>query len=184
MRLSWKKSAFILACVLGGLVITAGFLLPEELIVPVKGATSADWNSKSFWFSPWGKSGVHKGIDIFAKEGTPVIAACSGLVVNAGTTPGGGNVVSILGPKWRVHYYAHLKTIKVNNGEFVRQGEEIGAVGTTGNAAGKPPHLHYAIISQVPYVWEFKMEKYGFDRMFFLDPDEKLPHRAKATKVN
>jgi len=177
MRLFRKKSAF-LACILVVLVITGGFLFPEELIVPVKHATSGDWNSRSFWFSPWGKSGVHKGIDIFAKEGTPVIAACSGIVVNAGTIPAGGNVVSILGPQWRVHYYAHLKTIKVNDGQFVSQGEEIGAVGTTGNAIGKPPHLHYAIISQIPYVWKFKMERYGFDRMFFLNPDEELPHRT------
>lgn len=178
MKLSWKRSALIIACILLGFVITGGFLLSEELIIPVKGATSGDWNSKSFWFKPWGKSGVHKGIDIFAKEGTPVLAACSGLVVNAGTIPGGGNVVSILGPEWRVHYYAHLKTIKADNCKFVRQGEEIGAVGTTGNAIGKPPHLHYAIISQIPYLWRFKTERFGFDRMFFLNPDEKLPHRA------
>jgi murein DD-endopeptidase MepM/ murein hydrolase activator NlpD len=178
MKLPLKKSSFLVACILVVLVIAGGFLLPEEFIVPVKGATSADWNSRSFWFSPWGKSGVHKGIDIFAKEGTPVIAACSGLVVNAGSTPGGGNVVSVLDPKWRVHYYAHLKTIKVTNGEFIRQGEEVGAVGTTGNAVGKAPHLHYAIITQIPYVWKYKMEKYGFDRMFFLNPDGKLPHRT------
>jgi murein DD-endopeptidase MepM/ murein hydrolase activator NlpD len=87
-------------------------------------------------------------------------------------------VVSVLGPKWRVHYYAHLETIKVKNSEFIRQGEEIGTVGTTGNAVGKPPHLHYAVIAQIPYVWQFKMERYGIDRMFFLNPDEKLPHRA------
>ena len=178
MRLTRKKSVFLVASILVGLVIIGGYLLPEELIIPVMGATCADWNSRSFWFSPWGKSGVHKGIDIFAKEGTPVIAASSGLVVNAGSTPGGGNVVSVLGPKWRVHYYAHLKTIKVNDGEFVNQGKEIGAVGTTGNAVGKAPHLHYAIITQIPYLWQLKMERYGIDRMFFLNPDGKLPHKA------
>jgi len=98
------------------LVLVSGLCLPELLIIPVKGATKSDWNPKSFWFSPWGKSGVHKGIDIFAKEGTPVIAACSGLVVQAGFTPGGGNVVSVLSLKWRIHYYAHLKNIKAKNG--------------------------------------------------------------------
>lgn len=176
MKLAWKKSAFI-ACILVSLVVIGGFLLPEDLIVPVRGATRADWNSKSFWFSPWGKSGVHKGIDIFANEGTPVIAACSGLVVQAGFTPGGGNVVSVLGPKWRIHYYAHLKTIQVNNGEFISRGSEVGSVGSTGNAAGKAPHLHYAIITQIPYVWIYKPGKYGLDRMFFLNPHEKLPHQ-------
>lgn len=173
MKFNWKKSAFIVVT-LAIIILGGGLLLPEQLIIPVKGATKADWNLKSFWFSPWGKSGVHKGIDIFAKEGTPVIAACSGLVVSVESNKDGGNVISVLGPKWRVHYYAHLKTLKVVNGVFVRQGAEIGTVGTTGNAVGKAPHLHYAIITQIPYIWEFKADKYGFDRMFFLNPHEKL----------
>ncbi|MFA7061104.1 MAG: M23 family metallopeptidase [Pedobacter sp.] len=156
------------------IVIVAGLLLPEEILIPVKGATNSDWNPRSFWFSPWGKSGVHKGIDIFAKEGTPVISACSGLVISAESNNDGGNVISILGPKWRIHYYAHLKTSKAKSGEFIKQGTEIGTVGTTGNAVGKSPHLHYAIITQIPYVWRYKAEQYGFDRMFFLNPHKKL----------
>lgn len=170
------KLSAVIAAILVLIVVIAGFFLPEDLIIPVKGATKGDWNPKSFWFSPWGKSGVHKGVDIFAKEGTPVIAASSGLVVNAGVIPGGGNVVSVLGPKWRIHYYAHLKTIKVNDGEFVSQGSALGTVGTTGNAVGKPPHLHYAIITQIPYVWLFKADKYGLDRMFYLNPLVRLAH--------
>ena len=171
----WQK-AVITIFALATIVIVIGFFLPDNLVIPVRGATKADWNAKSFWFSPWGKSGVHKGIDIFAKEGTPVIAACSGPVVSVESNRDGGNVVSILGPKWRVHYYAHLKTLKVVSGDFVQQGAEIGTVGTTGNAVGKAPHLHYAIITQIPYVWEFRTDKYGFDRMFFLNPNEKLSH--------
>jgi len=171
------KTSVIFAAILVLIVIIAGFCLPERLIIPVQGATKADWNAKSFWFSPWGKSGVHKGIDIFAKEGISVIAASPGLVVSAGFTPGGGNVVSVLGPKWRVHYYAHLKTIKVNNGEFVRQGKTIGTVGSTGNAVGKAPHLHYAIITQIPYFWLFETGQYGLDRMFYLNPHEHLTRK-------
>lgn len=175
MKLSSKKILVTLA-IISVILIGCGLLLPERPVIPVQGATKADWNKNSFWFSPWGKSGVHKGVDIFAKEGTPVIAACSGLVINAGFIPGGGNVISILGPKWRIHYYAHLKAIKVSNGEFVSQGSVVGTVGSTGNAVGKTPHLHYAIITQIPYVWLFKAEKYGVDRMFYLNPLEKLPH--------
>ena len=170
-----KKAAFIVAA-LAVLVLVAGFILPGKLIIPVKGATKADWNPKSFWYSPWGKSGIHKGIDIFAKEGTPVIAACSGFVVSAESNKDGGNVVSVLGSKWRIHYYAHLKSIKVTTGEFVNQGAEIGTVGTTGNAVGKAPHLHYAIITQIPYIWEYRADKFGLDRMFFLNPHDKLIH--------
>ncbi|HEY6871983.1 MAG TPA: M23 family metallopeptidase [Geobacteraceae bacterium] len=180
MKYPWVKSA-IFTITLTLFVIGVGFILPEALIIPVKGATKADWNANSFWFHPWGKSGVHKGIDIFAKEGTPVIATCTGLVVSVESNCNGGNVVSILGSKWRIHYYAHLKTIKVTTGELVKQGAEIGTVGTTGNAAGKPPHLHYAIITQIPYVWEYRPDKYGFERMFFLNPNDKLPHKAMSS---
>jgi murein DD-endopeptidase MepM/ murein hydrolase activator NlpD len=161
-------------------IVAVGFCIPEELIIPVKGATKADWNPKSFGFYPWGRSGVHKGIDIFAKEGLPVLAATSGLVVNAGTTPDGGNVISILGPKWRVHYYAHLKSVQLKVGDMVSGGQQIGTVGATGNAAGKPPHLHYAIITQLPYIWLYRNDHLGVERMFFLNPDEMLKP-AKGT---
>lgn len=176
MNRTTKKTVIGTIFALPLLLLAVGLCLPERLIIPVKGATKSDWNANSFWFSPWGKSGVHKGIDIFAQEGVPVIAASSGLVVQAGFTPGGGNVVSVLGPKWRIHYYAHLKNIKAKNWEFVSQGSEIGTVGTTGNAVGKQPHLHYAIITQTPYVWLFQAEKYGFDKMFFLNPHKMLQH--------
>lgn len=168
-----KSKAVVLVGIALAIMI-GGLLVPEGLVIPVQGATPADWNAKSFWFRPWGKSGVHRGIDIFAREGTPVIAACSGYVVFSGQLTDGGNAVAILGPKWRIHYYAHLRTRKVNSGKFVSRGEEIGSVGTTGNAAGKPPHLHYSIITQLPYVWRYKMERFGFDRMFYLDPNELL----------
>lgn len=161
---------------LTAVIIGAGFAWPERIIIPVKSATEADWNHKTFWH-PWGKSGVHRGIDIFAKEGTPVIAATEGLVLYAANIREGGNIVSILGPKWRIHYYAHLEKYQVKFGQAVSRGAVIGTVGATGNAAGKPPHLHYSIISQIPYVWLYKFEKYGFDRMFFLNPHEILMKR-------
>ncbi len=59
-------------------------LWPDEPMIPVQGATRADWHPRSFWYHPWGASGVHKGIDIFAPEGLPILAATSGLVVRSG----------------------------------------------------------------------------------------------------
>ena len=51
-------------------VLLAVFLfwgvLPEWPQIPVAGASARDWNPRTFWFEPWGRSGVHKGIDIFA----------------------------------------------------------------------------------------------------------------------
>ena len=61
--------------------IVLGFLIPEPRLIPVEGATSSDWHADTFWYEPWGKSGVHKGIDIFARRGTNVIASTHMLVL-------------------------------------------------------------------------------------------------------
>lgn len=160
-----------------GLVIftlAVGFLLPEYTTIPVKGATSQDWNHHSFWFEPWGKSGVHKGIDIFANKGTPLLSTTYGIVVFRGELSLGGKVVAVLGPKWRIHYYAHLDSIKISMGSIVTKGMAIGTVGDSGNAAGKPPHLHYAVVTIVPYPWRWDNSTQGWKKMFFLDPGRLL----------
>lgn len=156
------------------MVLVAGYLLPERVILPVTGATTADWNKDSFWYYPWGRSVTHKGIDIFARKGTPVLAATGGWVVYAGHLKAGGQVVLVLGPKWRYHYYAHLNTIDVARYDWVNGGEQIGTVGNTGNAAGKPDHLHYTIATPIPYPWRWDDSVQGWRKMFFLNPDEKI----------
>ncbi len=62
MKLTIKISIVLMG------VLMIGYLLPGEIVMPVKGATSHDWYKASFWYEPWGSSGVHKGIDIFAKK--------------------------------------------------------------------------------------------------------------------
>lgn len=161
-------------------VVSYGFFMPQRLVYPVLGAGSHDWNRDSFWFEPWGESGVHKGIDIFKKRGTAVVAASSGVVVYRGQIKLGGNVVVILGPKWRLHYYAHLDSFTVRNGDAVHAGDKIGTVGTSGNAAGKEPHLHYAIQSLVPYPLRYHEGTQGWKRMFYLNPNEEL-RRSQTT---
>jgi len=162
-----KKRRFLL---IAGLVFVSGFLIPEVNRMPVQGATEKDWNQQSFWFAPWGKSGVHKGIDIFARKDTPVVSSTPGLVVYAGRYGIGGNVVAVIGPKWRLHYYAHLDAISVHPLRGVLPGTQLGYVGTSGNAAGKPPHLHYAILSLVPLPWNLTRQTQGWKRMFFINP--------------
>jgi peptidoglycan LD-endopeptidase LytH len=146
------------------------FLLPERAIIPVEGATVLDWNQNSFWYEPWGASGVHKGIDIFAPKGRAVVAPVYGVVVYKGQLGIGGNVVAVLGPKWRVHYFAHLDSASAQTFDLVLRGEEIGSVGTSGNAAGKPPHLHYSVLSMLPLPWRATAQTQGWKRMFFVDP--------------
>ncbi|UCE04126.1 MAG: M23 family metallopeptidase [Candidatus Latescibacterota bacterium] len=143
-------------------------------MIPVYGAHPSDWNRESFWHGAWGASGVHKGVDIFAEHGTPVLASTGGLILYRGELPAGGNVVLILGPRWRVHYYAHLDASWVGPGRWVRRGQSIGAVGNTGNAANTPSHLHYAVATLCPYPWRISNEAQGWKRMFYLDPEERL----------
>ena len=61
------------------LLIAIGYILPEKIVIPVEGATKNDWNHKAFWHEHWKKSIVHKGIDIFAKKGTPVLSSTKGV---------------------------------------------------------------------------------------------------------
>ncbi|MCZ8218930.1 MAG: M23 family metallopeptidase [Acidovorax sp.] len=155
-------------CVLG--VALLGLVLPERIRIPVAGASARDWNPKSFWFEPWGTSGVHKGIDIFGKTGTPVLSTTDGMVVFAGELAKGGKVVLVLGPRWRLHYFAHLDSIRTRPGMPVASGSTIGTLGASGNAQGKPPHLHYAIVRLLPAPWKIDGATQGYKKAFFIDP--------------
>lgn len=154
--------------------ICAGLVIPEKLVIPVEGASSNDWNHNTFWYEPWGSSGVHKGVDIFGAKGTPVQSATSGYVIYTGELGKGGNVVAVLGPKWRVHYYAHMQEVTVKKGTWLSQKDKVGTLGDTGNAKGKQPHLHYSIVSLIPLPWKATSETQGWKKMFFLNPHEKL----------
>lgn len=162
------------------LILTIGFLIPQKFSNPVAGATYRDYNAKSFWYYPWGKSGTHKGVDIFAEEGTSVNSSTEGVVLYTGEINMGGKVVVILGPKWRIHYYAHLNSINTSILSVMSCNEKIGTVGTTGNAVGKSPHLHYSIVTLVPYVWRIDTDHQGWKKMFYINP---VPYLSK-TKNN
>lgn len=152
------------------IVIVIGLLLPEKGVVPVKGASPGDWNPQSFWYYPWGSSVTHKGVDIFAEEGTPVVSSTYGIVLSTLESSKGGKSVLVLGPKWRVYYYAHLHEIETSSLSLLKRNSVIGSVGTSGNAAGKPPHLHYSIVTLIPYPWLIDNSRQGWKKMFYLNP--------------
>jgi len=164
VKLAYKILSIII------LVLIIGFLLPQEFSMPVEGASSADYNKNTFWYYPWGKSVTHKGVDIFAKEGTNVVSSTSGFVISSGKISQGGNYVLILGPKWRLHYYAHLESIKTSGLFVISRNDIIGTVGSSGNAKGKAPHLHYSIFTPIPYPWRIDTQKQGWKKMFYLNP--------------
>lgn len=154
---------------------------PTKMVNPVAGANTRSWNHKTFWYAPWGTSITHKGIDIFAPTGTPIIAPQSGFIYFRGEGTKGGNRIYMMGPLLRVHYFAHLSSFELESGRYVGKGDTIGYVGTTGNAIGKVPHLHYHIITLIPYPWKATSELQGWKKMFYLDPGQQLLDAAGET---
>jgi murein DD-endopeptidase MepM/ murein hydrolase activator NlpD len=117
--------------VLGGAVGTGAFVWP-----------TVTHTLSGFDYEPQAN---HPGIDITGKEGDPVYAADSGVIVYAGWNNWGyGNVIVINHANGWQTLYAHLSAYYVSCGGFVYQGNTIGAVGTTGNSTG--PHLHFEMM--------------------------------------
>ena len=156
------------------IIAIAGFVVPQDLRMPVAGANANSYNHETFWHEGWGSSVVHKGVDIFAKRGTPIHSSTLGIVVAASEGGKGGKYVVILGPKWRLHYYAHLDEITTKPFTLVSHNTVIGTVGNTGNAATTPAHLHYSIATLVPYPWRIDDAPVGWQKMFYLNPIEYL----------
>ena len=165
-----KKRIFKKVLLVLLIILVIGFLLPQSFKMPVEGATMKSYSQDSYWFYPWGKSVTHKGVDIFAKKGTAIHSSTYGIVLFAGKNKIGGNVVLVLGPKWRLHYYAHLDSIKTGMFSLVSANTTIGTVGATGNAAGKPSHLHYTMRNMIPYPWNYDKSVQGWEKMFYLNP--------------
>lgn len=90
----------------------------------------------------WGR--MHRGIDIAAPTGTPIVAAAPGIVTYADWNSGGyGYLVEIQHPNGSLTIYAHNSKILVRKGQTVSQGELIAKMGSTGRSSG--PHLHFEI---------------------------------------
>ncbi len=111
----------------------------------------------SFWLSsPFGPRkhrgtwGFHRGIDMAAVKGTPVMACAGGVVVEAQYHAGFGKTIVVAhDSKYRTRY-AHLNTILVDVGQAVERGQRIGKVGATGHVrskrnGGDASHLHFEV---------------------------------------
>lgn len=93
-------------------------------------------------------SGAHTGVDIYAADGAPVIAAKAGTVINVNSPadPAGyGNFIVINHHNGQYTLYGHIKDVAVQPGQNVAQGQQIAAVGSTGNAAGLAPQVHFQV---------------------------------------
>ena len=123
-------------------------IIPENNIIslsdnipsfpPVEGFISQRMESKFFNID---KS--HGGIDIVAKEGTPIKSASSGVVVFSGWTYEMGNLIIIYHGGGYMTHYGHNQNNLVSRLDMVKRGDVIGYVGNTGISSG--PHLHFEI---------------------------------------
>ena len=91
-----------------------------------------------------GASTNHKGMDFAAPAGTPIYAAASGTVTSASYSGNAGNMIVINHGNGLQTYYMHCNSMYVRAGQTVSKGQNIGAVGSTGNSSG--PHLHFQVM--------------------------------------
>lgn len=124
--------------------------------MPVEGMSSADLYPS---FSEPRRGRLHEAIDILAARGTPVRAVASGRVAKLFTSDAGGlTVYQFDHAEQFAYYYAHLDRYAptLTEGVTLQAGDVLGYVGSTGNASGDTPHLHFAVFALGPekHWWE------------------------------
>jgi peptidoglycan LD-endopeptidase LytH len=95
------------------------------------------------WHAPRSGGRKHQGTDVFAPYGAPAYAVVDGVIERWGNGGLGGITLWLRGDDGARYYYAHNSANLAPAGSRVRAGDVIAYVGTTGNAATTPPHIHF-----------------------------------------
>lgn len=112
------------------------------MVIPTSGRVTSTFGMRHHPVS--GGMRMHRGIDIAAPVGTPVVSSADGVVEAAQfDRGGGGNYVRIRHPDGKRTLYMHLNDFNVRTGDTVGKGQRIGSVGNTGASTG--PHLHFEV---------------------------------------
>jgi peptidoglycan LD-endopeptidase LytH len=170
----WRGGDFILRLqpeLLRGGHLRVTLQLEAQLAFPVDGHSMRAIQS-IFGAARDGGRRNHDGVDIFARRGTPVLAAAPGVAYRVGVTGLGGKVVWVRDPlrNFRL-YYAHLDSQHVSDGDRIEIGDTLGFVGNTGNARTTPPHLHFGL---------YRSGEGAVDPIPFLDPPRGTPAELTA----
>jgi murein DD-endopeptidase MepM/ murein hydrolase activator NlpD len=114
-------------------------LLAPDAVFPVQGRTH--FGDATTYF---GGGRGHRGQDVFAGCGTPMVVAAAGTVLEAKRDGAAGNYVVVETAEHRSHVYMHLRLpARVQAGDRVEAGQTLGSVGDTGNAWDC--HLHFEV---------------------------------------
>lgn len=97
----------------------------------------------------------HHGTDFGARRGTPLLAVNDGKVIFSGWMGGYGKVVKIRHAGGYISLYAHQSRIRVKRGQWVKKGQIIGYVGSTGRSTG--PHLHFGLMKNGRWIDPMKV---------------------------
>jgi len=147
-----KKTVLYLLIILPVyLLISIYFLDKQYFLSPIEYKRGIiirnDYYGDGFFAAKRNGGRMHRGIDLLAAVGTPVLASRSGIVAAVEENRGMGKYVIIKHPGGIITIYGHLSKICVSKNQFLRQGQIIGNVGKTGNANLRDiqPHLHFEV---------------------------------------
>jgi murein DD-endopeptidase MepM/ murein hydrolase activator NlpD len=93
----------------------------------------------------YGYGRMHTGVDISAPSGTPIVATAAGRVIQSGWLSGYGYAITVDHGNGLSTLYAHCSSLAQGVGAFVRKGQTIAYVGSTGVSTG--PHVHYEVLA-------------------------------------
>jgi murein DD-endopeptidase MepM/ murein hydrolase activator NlpD len=130
-----------------------------KFIRPNAGPTTSGYGIRRYYNGVFAKDYYHRGVDYAGGYGSPVVAPAAGRVALVGRVAQGfelhGNTVGIDHGQGVASIFIHLSRINVKEGEMVKPGQVIGAIGSTGASTG--PHLHWGLyvhgLSVDPVPW-------------------------------
>ena len=124
-------------------------------------------------------------VDIFAAEGTPIVALIGGRGEFV-RYPNGGDTYTLYGDDGLTYYHAHCVAGSVRPSGRVEQGQQIGRVGRTGNAANTPPHVHWARATRAYGIDQYgqgDLEPWAFLRRVQAQQTEEDPMRIQELET-